>query len=55
MYVHFYKYGFVQDGLAGLSNKDDIHHIDEEINTRESWTIHVGLDFGLTPAAVFVI
>lgn len=53
VYVHG-QYGFVQDGKPVFAAyKDDKHHTDSEIVIPESWTIHVGLDFGLTPAAVF--
>jgi len=53
VYVHG-QYGFVQDGKPVWGEyKDDKHHTDEDIVIPESWTIHVGLDFGLTPAAIF--
>lgn len=53
VYVHG-QYGFVQDGKPVWGEyKDDKHHTDEPLVIPESWTIHVGLDFGLTPAAIF--
>jgi len=53
VYVHG-QYGFVQDGKPVFPEyKDDIHHIDEDVHIDPSWTIYVGIDFGLTPAAVF--
>lgn len=55
VYVHG-QYGFVQDGKPVWPEyKDDFHHTDEEIIIPRSITIHVGIDFGLTPAAIFGI
>lgn len=55
VYVHG-QYGFVQDGKPVWQEyKDDIHHTDDNITVPTSITIHVGIDFGLTPAAVFGI
>lgn len=55
VYVHG-EYGFVQDGKPVWQEyKDDIHHTDEHINVPASLTITIGIDFGLTPAAVFGI
>ena len=48
------KYGFVQDGKPVFPEyKDDAHSTDEEIVIPETALIYVGIDFGLTPAAVF--
>lgn len=53
VYVHG-MYGFVQDGKPVWGEyKDDFHHTDEEIKIPLSTTIVVGMDFGLTPAAIF--
>lgn len=53
VYVHG-QYGFVQDGKPVYSAyKDDFHHTDVDIVIPASLTIHVGIDFGLTPAAIF--
>ena len=53
VYVHG-LYGFVQDGKPVFPEyKDDVHHSSEEILLPEHITIYVGIDFGLTPAAVF--
>lgn len=53
VYVHG-QYGFVQDGKPVWPEyKDDFHHTDKEIIIPKSLTIHVGIDFGLTPAAIF--
>lgn len=53
VYVHG-MYGFVQDGKPVWQEyKDDLHHTDEEIKVPETLTITVGVDFGLTPAAIF--
>jgi hypothetical protein len=53
VYVHG-QYGFVQDGKPVFPEyKDDVHHTDEEIIVDTNSIIYVGIDFGLTPAAVF--
>ena len=53
VYVHG-RYGFVQDGKPVYgAYKDDFHYTDQEIIVPKSLTIHVGMDFGLTPAAIF--
>ena len=53
VYVHG-LYGFVQDGKPLYPEyKDDVHSTSEEIIIDKNRTIFVGLDFGLTPAAVF--
>jgi PBSX family phage terminase large subunit len=52
VYVHG-MYGFVQDGKPVFPEyKDDVHHTDEEIKLDQSKPIYIGIDFGLTPAAV---
>lgn len=53
VYVHG-QYGFVQDGKPVFTSyKDDFHHTDNEIVIPSAWQIVVGIDFGLTPAAIF--
>lgn len=53
VYVHG-QYGFVQNGKPVYgAYKDDFHYTDQEIIVPTSMTIHVGMDFGLTPAAIF--
>lgn len=53
VYVHG-SYGFVQDGKPVYPEyKDDIHAVDWEYTPNPKLKIFVGLDFGLTPAAVF--
>lgn len=53
VYVHG-CYGFVTDGKPVWPEyKDDTHSTDEEISFDPRRVIHVGIDFGLTPAAVF--
>ena len=53
VYVHG-QYGFVQDGKPVFPEyKDDIHHTDEEVQVDPRITVYIGIDFGLTPAAVF--
>ena len=52
VYVHG-KYGFIADGKPVWPEyKDDIHHTSDELPLAGSGTIYVGIDFGLTPAAV---
>ena len=52
VYVHG-MYGFIADGKPVWPEyKDDIHHTDNELPLAGSGTIYVGIDFGLTPAAV---
>lgn len=52
VYVHGH-YGFVQDGKPIYSEyKDDVHHTDQPILLDTSRPIYIGIDFGLTPAAV---
>lgn len=53
VYVHG-QYGFVQNGKPVWPEyKDDKHHTDEPMEIPTDWKITVGLDFGLTPAAIF--
>lgn len=53
VYVHG-QYGFVQNGKpVYAAYKDDFHYTDQEIFVPATLTIHVGMDFGLTPAAIF--
>lgn len=53
VYVHG-MYGFVQDGKPVWPEyKDDFHHTDKEIILPKNITMHIGIDFGLTPAAIF--
>lgn len=52
VYVHG-LYGFIADGKPVYPEyKDDIHHVDYDLPLSGSGTIYVGLDFGLTPAAL---
>ena len=53
VYVHG-LYGFVQDGKPVFPEyKDDTHSTDQFIYPPSNTSIYVGIDFGLTPAAVF--
>ncbi len=53
VYVHG-MYGFVQDGKPVWPEyKDDTHYTDEPIELNPRLPIIVGIDFGLTPAAIF--
>ena len=53
VYVHG-NYGFVQDGKPVFQEyKDDTHSTSEPIVINLKLPIYVGIDFGLTPAAVF--
>jgi len=53
VYVHG-QYGFVQDGKPVFPEyKDDSHSTDEDIDIDPRKTVYVGIDFGLTPAAIF--
>jgi len=52
VYVHG-QYGFIADGKPVWPEyKDDIHHTSDELPLTSDGTIYVGIDFGLTPAAV---
>lgn len=53
VYVHG-QYGFVQNGKPVWPEyKDDKHHTDQELIIPEGWDCYIGIDFGLTPAAIF--
>lgn len=53
VYVHG-QYGFITTGKPVYPEyKDDIHAVSEDYTPYEEATIYVGIDFGLTPAAVF--
>ncbi len=56
-YVRVYhcgRYGFVQQGKPVFPEfRDDIHAARDVIPVDPNRTLYVGLDFGLTPAAVF--
>lgn len=47
------QYVFVKDGRPVWGEYDDVTMATEGVPLEEGATIHVGLDFGLTPAAVF--
>lgn len=52
VYVHG-QYGFIADGKPVWPEyNDDIHHTEEDLPLAGNGTIYVGIDFGLTPAAV---
>ena len=53
VYVHG-QYGFVQDGKPVWPEyKDDVHSTDEDLTISTTLPIYIGIDFGLTPAAIF--
>lgn len=53
VYVHG-QYGFIADGLPVWPEyKDDVHYNPTKYTPDTALPIEVGLDFGLTPAAVF--
>lgn len=53
VYVHG-RYGFVQDGKPVFPEyRDDVHATDVPVTIDRNATIYIGLDFGLTPAALF--
>jgi hypothetical protein len=53
VYVHG-RYGFVQDGKPVFPEyKDDTHSTGEDIVIDTRRVVYIGIDFGLTPAAVF--
>jgi hypothetical protein len=53
VYVHG-QYGFIADGKPVWTEyRDDIHHSTEHFIPDVSTPVFVGIDFGLTPAAVF--
>jgi hypothetical protein len=48
------KYGFVSDGKPVFPEyNDDIHYIDTPYAIDPHKTVYIGIDFGLTPAALF--
>lgn len=52
VYVHG-LYGFVSDGKPVWPEyNDDVHHTEQIIKADTSLTLYIGIDFGLTPAAV---
>lgn len=52
VYVHG-KYGFVLEGKPVYPEyKDDVHAADKILEYDPTLTLHVGIDFGLTPAAL---
>jgi len=52
VYVHG-KYGFIADGKPVYPEyKDDVHSTSNPIQLNPKRTLYVGIDFGLTPAAV---
>ena len=52
VYVHG-QYGFIADGKPVWPEyKDDIHHSSDELYLSGTGPVYVGIDFGLTPAAV---
>jgi len=54
VYVHG-KYGMVNDGKPVFPEyKDDVHAVHEHYSPLPNEPIFVGIDFGLTPAAVFI-
>jgi len=47
------NYGFVSDGKPVYPEyNDDVHYVDEEYYPDPSLMVYVGIDFGLTPAAL---
>lgn len=53
VYVHG-KYGFITDGKPVFTEyNDSLHFSSEDFAPRQDKLIYVGIDFGLTPAAVF--
>lgn len=46
------KYGYIQDGKPVYPDYNDNLHC-QEFDVPEKATIHIGIDFGLTPAAAF--
>jgi PBSX family phage terminase large subunit len=53
VYVHG-KYGFIADGKPVYSEyNDNLHYSDEVYVPDPKKTLYIGLDFGLTPAALF--
>jgi hypothetical protein len=53
VYVHG-KYGFIQEGNPVYPEyNDDVHFSHHIVEPPAECTIHIGIDFGLTPAAAF--
>lgn len=53
VYIHA-NYGFLADGRPVFNEyKDDVHFMDIDYVPNEKLTIYIGIDFGLTPSAVF--
>lgn len=46
------RYGFVQEGMPVYPEFDETRHVAPDLNPAEGLPLYVGLDFGLTPAAV---
>jgi hypothetical protein len=52
VYVHG-TYGFVSDGSPVYPEyNDDLHYSNDIVQLNKQWKLFVGIDFGLTPAAV---
>lgn len=52
VYIHG-KYGFVKDGKSIYPEyNDDTHYVDEEFTPDNRLVVYIGIDFGLTPAAL---
>ena len=48
------RYGFVREGKPVFPEyRDEVHCAAEPISPVADWPLYVGLDFGLTPAAIF--
>ncbi len=48
------RYGFVKEGKPVFPEyRDEVHAAADPIPAVRAWVLHVGLDFGLTPAALF--
>lgn len=53
VYVHG-NYGFIQDGKPVYKNEwNDTLHVTDSNEINKNGTVYIGLDFGLTPCAVF--
>jgi hypothetical protein len=53
VYVHG-KYGFIQDGKPVYNSEwNDLLHISDSVALNPHLPVYIGLDFGLTPCAVF--
>ena len=54
-YIHVYihgKYGYLRDGKPVYPEFNDNTHVDPSLMPLTGLPLHIGLDFGLTPAAV---